>query len=116
MLSIYIVEDNPAFSETLEKIVHFAYPGAEIKKFYDGASLLSEIESFSPDLIFMDINLPDVDGLTLTRKIRKKSKKVKIIVMTMYDDPEYAAAAIESGADGFIAKDMISIEEILKFD
>lgn len=114
MFNIYIIDDNPLFSETLNFILCSAFPSAKITKFPNGKNLLSGIESEKPDLIFMDINMPGMDGITLTKKIKEKNETIAIIVITSYDDADYAASAMDAGADGFLSKKINSIEGILK--
>ena len=114
MFNIFIVEDNALFADTMQRIAKSIYPDTGIRLFSEGKQLLSEIVKHPPHLIFMDINLPDIDGLALTRKIRKINDQATIIVITSYDDPEYVTSAIEAGADGFISKKKITKEEIYK--
>ena len=114
MPKIFIVEDNPLFASIMKNIAKSVYPETEIRLFSEGKHLLPEIENDPPNLIFMDINLPDIDGLALTRKIRSRNDRTSIIVITSYDDPEYVTSAIDAGADGFISKKNITKEEILK--
>lgn len=114
MLKIFIVDDNRPFSETLASILSAAYPSAVISTFADGGRIVDRVQSESPDLVFMDINLPHTDGLTLTRQIKKVTDRVPVIVVTSYDDAEYRSFAMKAGADRFLQKDDITIEAFLK--
>ncbi|MFO7964356.1 MAG: response regulator [Desulfobacterales bacterium] len=113
MLTIFIVDDNRLFSETLKEIIVSAYPSAVIREFPNGEYVMTEIESESPNLIFMDINLPGSDGLVLTRSIKEKNSILPVVVITNYDSAEYTKAAIDAGADYFISKNTITINEII---
>jgi len=65
---------------------------------------LKKIGGDPPDLIFMDIRLPGINGLQLTQKIRKDIPDINIAILTDYDLPEYRQAAIQYGADRFFVK------------
>jgi DNA-binding NarL/FixJ family response regulator len=71
------------------------------------------VETFTPDLIFVDIRLPGENGLELTRKIRGRDRSVPIIILTSYDLPEYREAAKEYQANHFLSKGSVNRENIL---
>ena len=79
----------------------------------DGREAMQKLESFQPDLILMDIRLPDVSGLELTKAIKVKTPHVKVVILTGHPYHEYREAATRYGADGFIVKGG-SIKEILE--
>jgi YesN/AraC family two-component response regulator len=83
-----------------------------IEEAANGIEAMQKIDSFCPDLIFMDIRLPGESGLDLTRKIKKQCPTVKIIILTSYDLPEYRETAQKYGADHFITKGSSTWEEI----
>ena len=72
---------------------------------------LAQVEAFSPEVILMDIKMPGVDGISLTREIKSKFPACNIIMMTLYD--EYFTQAIQAGATGYLLKD-IHRDELLK--
>jgi DNA-binding NarL/FixJ family response regulator len=80
-----------------------------------GKEVHQKIEHFLPDLIFMDIKLPDGSGLQLTQEIKSTYPKIKIIILTNYNLPEYRDAALKHGANYFLCKSSSSSEEITKF-
>ena len=114
MARIYIMDGNPFFSETQEKILSQAFPSAGIRKFINSENLLSELEDHPPDVIFMDISLYDMDGLQLIRAIKAKNRAITVIVITGYDGVEYAGAASEAGADAFLSKNRITPAELVE--
>jgi DNA-binding NarL/FixJ family response regulator len=65
---------------------------------------ISQSEALSPDVILMDIKMPGVDGIKLTRELKKKESSPHIIMLTLYD--EYLSQAIEAGATGYLLKDI----------
>lgn len=105
---ILIVDDNDFFRETLKATLLHAFPKASIKQAENGLKAMLEIGTFVPDLIFMDIQLNGVSGLDLTKKIKASHPKIAIIILTMFDIPEYRRAASDYGADRFLAKSSLN--------
>ena len=101
---ILCVEDNRRNRTLVKRILEFE--GYEVKEAEDAHSTLEMLKSITPDLILMDINLPEIDGLTLTQKLRRQPKlaNVPIIAITanvMRGDRE---RTLEAGCDGYIEK------------
>jgi DNA-binding NarL/FixJ family response regulator len=81
----------------------------------DGVEALQKIDSYLPNLIFMDIRLPGENGLELTRKIKTNYPDIIIIILTSHDLPEYREAATQNKANYFFSKNSIATDEIFKF-
>lgn len=79
----------------------------------NGKEAMQKVEDSIPHLIFMDIKLPDENGLEVTRKIKTRYTKIRVIILTSYDLPEYREAAEQYGADHFLGKGSSSREEIM---
>ena len=79
----------------------------------NGGEAMQKVEDSLPHLVFMDIKLPDENGLEVTRKIKARDAKITVIILTSYDLPEYREAADHCGADYFLAKGSSSREEIM---
>ena len=109
-----IVEDNVSFRQFLVGMLHEYFPLMVIEDAGDGRGALQKVDSFCPDLILLDIRLPDESGLELTKKIKKECPNIIIIILTSYDLPEYREAAARYGADAFMTKDSTTEKEILK--
>lgn len=108
-----IVEDNVSFRQELIGLLSSRFPLMKFEQAGDGKEALRKISNLLPDLIFMDIKLPGVNGLELTSKIKSSYSDIIIIILTSYDLPEYRDAAKQSGANYFISKGSSSAEEIL---
>lgn len=86
----------------------------------DGRSLLAAAESLKPDLIIVDIGMPQLNGLDATRQIKRLLPKVKVIVVTMNEDSGLVAEAFRAGATGYLLKHsafqelLLAIQEVLK--
>jgi DNA-binding NarL/FixJ family response regulator len=109
---ILVVEDNSLMRRTLAETIRNRLAQAVIREAVNGREALSIIEETRPDLILMDIELPDSNGLDLTRRIKKRNPLTRIIVISLYDGPEYREAAAKNGADGFLSKRTASPGEI----
>lgn len=79
----------------------------------DGPSLVDAAVHHAPDIIVADISMPGFDGLQAVRRMREQGVTAKIIMLTMYADPEVAEEAIAAGANGYVVKHSAG-EELLK--
>ena len=115
MQKILIVDDSTLFRKTLKASLHSKFPSFIISEAKDGEEAMRTIPDFLPDLIFMDIRLPDANGLELTRKIKDLYPDIKVVVLTNYDLPEYRKAVFQYKADHCAPKDsfMTLVELIL---
>ena len=112
MLRVLTVEDNRIFREALKKGLHDHFPSMVIEEAANGDEALQKIKEVPPHLIFMDIRLPGVNGLQLTKKLRKDLPDINIAILTDYDLPEYRQAAIQHGANRFFVKSSFKWDEV----
>ena len=110
-LNALIVEDNVLFRHSFKAFLLERYPFLRIAEAGDAVEATTEIEARVPDLIFMDILLPGTSGIQLTKEIKARHPKVKIVAMTSHGDPEYRAQALASNADAFFLKETLGGEE-----
>jgi len=104
IVKIIIVDDHQIFRTGLGLILNGINNFKVIAEASRGAHLLEILKDNKPDVIFMDIQLPDIDGIELTKRIKKKSPEIKIIALTMFGEIEYFNKMIEAGANGFLLK------------
>ena len=112
MLRILLVEDNPIYRMVLKDQLSQRFPGSTIDEAKSGEESLLMINAAPPHLVFVDIRLPEMNGLQLTQKIKKDFPHVRIAIVTGYDLPEYRQAASRNGADGFFLKESLNWNEI----
>ena len=99
---ILIADDHAMVAETLRLLLEKTYTVVGIVS--DGRALLSATQTLSPDLIVLDVGMPRLNGFDAARRIREQYPKVKLLFLTMHEDPNLAAAALELGSIGFVLK------------
>jgi CheY-like chemotaxis protein len=109
---VMLVEDDDGFRSSLAGLLTSRFPGILLDEAANGSEAMEKVESFLPHLIFMDIKLPDQNGLVITRRVKAFHPEIHIIMLTSYDFPEYREAARASGANGFLSKGSFTAEEI----
>jgi CheY-like chemotaxis protein len=112
MFRIMLVEDSRSFRQVAKFYLLSEFPSTCIIEAGDGVEALKEIDSYPPNLIFMDIRLPGENGLELTRKIKASYPNIIIIILTSHDLREVQEAATRCKADYFFNKGSIATGEI----
>jgi len=108
MKSILIIDDDPLIRKTLSS--HLLKGDYDIVAAEDGEEGLQQYEECVPDLVILDIRLPDMDGLEVLSKIKEKNKNANIIIMTAYDDMKTTVEAIKLGAFEYLVKPLDYVE------
>jgi CheY-like chemotaxis protein len=105
MFNMLLVEDDPCFRQALSDTLISYFPLIDVDEAGNGEEALSKVEYRRPHLIFMDIQLPGVNGLEVTKKIKRVYTDIVIIILTSYDLPEHRQQAYRNGADCFLVKE-----------
>lgn len=112
MISIIIADDHKMVAQALKQVIE-AKDSAEVTGIaLTIADAAGQLEEKKPDLLLLDIAMPDGDGIEALPKLRKASQDTKIIILTMYSEAEVIQRAIKSGVDGYLMKDS-DADEIL---
>jgi DNA-binding NarL/FixJ family response regulator len=115
---ILLADDHVLVAEALRGMLDTVYD--VVGTVSDGRSLLDAAETLKPDLIIVDIGMPQLNGLDATRQIKRLLPKVKVIVLTMNEESVLVAEAFRAGATGYLLKHsppkelLHAIEEVLK--
>lgn len=110
-LSILIIDDEKLVSQVLTRALE-SEPDLEIVGTVDNAhSAVENISILSPDIVLVDIEMPEIDGLTLTSMITEEFPNIKVIIYSGHYEQEYIRKALMSGAKGYLIKDH-AVEEI----
>jgi DNA-binding NarL/FixJ family response regulator len=102
-MRILLIEDHPIVRAGCRRMLQ-GQDAVEVREAPTAAEGLRIGREFEPDIIVLDLNLPDASGLTLLAPLLSDAPDRKIIVFSMYDDPAFAQHALESGAKGYITK------------
>ncbi|MEU8525702.1 MULTISPECIES: response regulator transcription factor [Streptomyces] len=99
---ILIVDDEPAVREALRRSLAFEGYGTE--EAVDGLDALAKIESYAPDLVVLDVQMPRMDGLTAARRIRASGATLPILMLTARDTVGDRVTGLDAGADDYLVK------------
>ncbi|MCX7954389.1 MAG: response regulator transcription factor [Bacteroidales bacterium] len=110
-LKILIAEDHEIFREGVRKVIETLDNVEKVYEATNGEACLKMVDEIKPDVIFMDIKMPLIDGIECTKIINDKYPEIKIIAFTMYNEEEYIESMLEAGAKGFLLK-TCSVTEI----
>ena len=100
--SIVVVDDEPSIRELLVASLHFA--GFEVNTAASGSEAIEVIEKVQPDLIVLDVMLPDIDGFTVTRRIRQEGINAPVLFLTARDDTQDKIMGLTVGGDDYVTK------------
>lgn len=104
-IRILLVDDQILFAESLKTVLETRGDNLEVVSIAsNGKEAVKMAEIYKPDLILMDIRMPEMNGVAATKAIREKDTEVIIIMLTTFDDDEYIHDALEYGATGFLLK------------
>jgi DNA-binding NarL/FixJ family response regulator len=101
---ILIVDDDEGVRSVLTRILEKDQEFRVVGEAGDGSEALELARALSPDLILMDLAMPQVNGLEATRRIKVERPETKVIIFTRYQEEAYRQAATQSGADAFLSK------------
>ena len=106
MTTTIILVDDQELLRMGFRLVLDSQPDLEvIAEAADGREAMTLVAEHAPDIVLMDVRMPDVDGVTATREIIASGSASRIIILTTFDLDEYAYAALRAGASGFLLKD-----------
>lgn len=101
---IIVFDDNSKRRESLEMLIDLTDGLICVGSFPDCSNVLNDVDKSRPDLVLMDIDMPNVNGIEGVMIIRKKYPSIKILMQTVFEDDEKLFACIRAGADGYILK------------
>lgn len=105
MLKVFLVEDESLIREGLRDNIPWEQYGYRfVGEAGDGEMALPLIRKSRPDLLITDIKMPFMDGLSLSKIVKEEFPKTKVVIISGYDDFEYAREAIEVGVDQYLLK------------
>ena len=102
--TILIVDDHEGWRKILKRLLEEELEASVVGEAADGEEAIRLNRELRPDVVFMDIAMPGLDGLEATRRIKAERPETEVIILTIYNEEVYRKAAAESGADAFLPK------------
>jgi DNA-binding NarL/FixJ family response regulator len=103
-IGLLIADDHPMFRDGLRVLLTQAAEMVVVGEATNGAETVSMATTLQPDVILMDIHMPEINGIEATRRIVSSSPHIGILVLTMYEDDDSVFAAMRAGARGYLLK------------
>lgn len=110
MTTVLLVDDHPVVREGLRGMIDAEHDLTVVGEAGSGAEAIAVAESLRPDVILMDLRMPDVDGVTATERIVAALPRTRIVVVTTYESDTDILRAVEAGAAGYLLKDATRAE------
>ena len=105
-LKVVVVDDHPFFRQGVRDVLDKEDDIEVIAESGDGQEALELLRDIRPDVVLMDVNLPAMNGLKVTQKLKNQCPDINVIILTAYDDEEQIYHAIRIGASAYFAKDV----------
>jgi len=103
---IVIIDDHQLFREGVKRILEFEKSFKVVAEGDDGTEALTIVEEHLPDVVIMDINMPQMNGVEATRELIERYPETKVIILSIHDDENYVTHALQTGASGYLLKEM----------
>lgn len=103
---IVLIDDQQLFREGIKRILNGEETFEVLAEGRDGVEAIELADHYKPDVVIMDINMPKTNGVEATRKLISKYPNIKVIILSVHDDETYIIGALQSGAFGYLLKEM----------
>ncbi|WP_438348837.1 response regulator [Paenibacillus sp. FA6] len=105
-IKVLLVDDHQLFREGLKRILNMEDDMEVIGECSDGVHVLEFCNETQPDVVLMDINMPEENGVEATEKLRELFPDIRVIILSIHDDESYVFETLRKGANGYLLKDM----------
>ena len=106
MIKVIIADDQKILAEGIRTVLETSEKIKVIALASDGEDCLKKIAEENPDVVLLDIRMPNMNGVIATREIKKNYPDIKVVILTTFDDSDYILDAINYGASGYLLKDI----------
>ena len=113
MIKVMIADDQELIRQSLQIVLSTHEDLKVIDAVENGFAVLESIKKEKPDVILMDIRMPEMDGVYCTKAVKEKYSDIKIIILTTFDDDEFVFSALKYGASGYLLKG-VSMDELYR--
>ncbi len=114
--SVILADDHVMFRRGIRKIIEGINDVKVVGEASDGFELLEMLKKISPNLVIMDISMPNLRGLEATREVKTINPDVQVLILSMHKDEEYLHQALTDGADGYVLKEDAEDDLIMAID
>jgi len=106
MIKILIIDDQALIRDGLKTVLDLEDDLEVLGVGANGLEAIQLNETLNPDIVLLDIRMPELNGVDAAEKIRENDEEVKILILTTFDDEDYIIEALANGADGYLLKDI----------
>lgn len=112
-IKVVLIDDHKLFRDGIKRILDFEPDFEVVAEGDDGNQAVELISIHQPDVVILDINMPNMNGVETTRKLLDQFPDLKILILSIHDDESYVTHALKSGAQGYLLKEM-DTEELIE--
>ena len=106
MIKVLLVDDQQILAEGIKSVLETCDEIEVVGSASDGVQAMDYCARLKPDVVLMDIRMPNMNGVVATKRIKEIDERIKIIILTTFDDSDYILSAINNGASGYLLKDI----------
>lgn len=106
MIKVLIADDQAILADGIKSVLSSCSDIKVVGIAQDGAKAVEAVEKLAPDVVLMDIRMPNMNGVIATQEIKTRRPDTKVLVLTTFDDSDYILNAINNGASGYLLKDI----------
>lgn len=103
-MRVLLVDDSPQFTAAAMRFLSAVEQLEIVGQARSGREAVEQVATLHPDIVLMDMVMPEMDGLEATRRIKRAASPPQVIILTLHDGSEYRHQARLAGADGFVSK------------
>lgn len=104
-IKVIIADDHALIREGLKKLLELEQTIEVVALAVDGKSAIELVDKHQPDIVLLDINMPNMNGIECLKLLKKDYKESKVIMLTIHEDAEYLIETVNMGAEGYVLKD-----------
>lgn len=109
-IKVMIVDDHSLIREGLKQLLEFDGSIEIVAEATNGIECLEKLNIYEPDVLLLDINMPEKNGIEVLREMKANNSPVKVLILTVHNELEYLMNAVDIGVDGYILKDSEFVE------
>lgn len=112
MINVYLVDDQRILRDGLRALLELHKDICVAGESADGRSALDGILSIQPDVVLMDVTMPELNGIDATQILTQKAPQIKVIILSVHSDSEHVHRALQAGATGYLLKESAGAEVV----